>query len=135
MSRTPLVLIVDDAPDNREAYAEYLRFKGFRTLEAATGAEAMSAATRHIPDVILLDLRLPDIDGLEVSRYIRASDVLQQAKVIAVSACVFPSDVSDALDSGCHSFLQKPCLPDVLVKEMERLLGEVAVATDRTSPH
>ena len=62
------MLIVDDAPDNREAYAEYLRFRGFRTLEAATGADAIEQAREHRPDVILLDLRLPDIDGLEVSR-------------------------------------------------------------------
>ena len=52
MSEAPLVLIVDDAPDNREAYAEYLRFRGFRTVEAATGAEALEMARAHIPDVI-----------------------------------------------------------------------------------
>jgi CheY-like chemotaxis protein len=122
MPEAPLVLIVDDAPDNREAYAEYLRFRGFRTVEAATGAEAMEQARRHIPDIILLDLRLPDIDGLEVSKYVRASVPLEHAKIIAVSAAVFPSDVADALSSGCDLFLQKPCLPDTLVAEIERLL-------------
>jgi two-component system, cell cycle response regulator DivK len=122
MSRAPLVLIVDDAPDNREAYAEYLRFRGFRTVEAATGMEAMNQARAHVPDVILLDLRLPDIDGLEVSKYVRASAMLNHSKIIAVSAAVFPSDVADALNSGCDLFLQKPCLPDTLVAEIERLL-------------
>ena len=122
MSQAPLVLIVDDAPDNREAYVEYLRFRGFRTIEAATGSEAIEQARAHRPDVILLDLRLPDIDGLEVSRYIRANQDLQQSKIIAVSAAVFPADVADALKSGCHVFLQKPCLPDTLVAEIERLL-------------
>jgi two-component system cell cycle response regulator DivK len=125
MSQAPLVLIVDDAPDNREAYAEYLRFRGFRTLEAATGADAIEQARENRPDVILLDLRLPDIDGLEVSRYVRAEKTLQQAKIIAVSAAVFPADVADALRSGCHVFLQKPCLPDTLVAEIERLLEQV----------
>ena len=125
MSQTPLVLIVDDAPDNREAYAEYLRFRGFRTLEAATGADAIEQAREHRPDVILLDLRLPDIDGLEVSRYVRADKKLRQAKIIAVSAAVFPADVADALGAGCHVFLQKPCLPDTLVAEIERLLEHV----------
>jgi two-component system, cell cycle response regulator DivK len=125
MSLAPLVLIVDDAPDNREAYAEYLRFRGFRTLEAATGTDAIEQARENRPDVILLDLRLPDIDGLEVSRYVRASKTLQQPKIIAVSAAVFPSDVADALSSGCNVFLQKPCLPDTLVAEIERLLEQV----------
>jgi two-component system, cell cycle response regulator DivK len=124
MPKAPLVLIVDDAPDNREAYAEYLRFRGYRTVEAATGAEAMERARSQSPDVILLDLRLPDIDGLEVSRYVRATKSPQQPKIIAVSAAVFPSDVAEALDSGCDLFLQKPCLPDALVAEIERLLEQ-----------
>ena len=122
MSEAPLVLIVDDDPDNREAYAEYLRFRRFRTVEAATGVEAMDQARLHVPDVILLDLRLPDVDGLEVSKYVRASAMLRNSKIIAISAAVFPSDVADALNSGCDLFLQKPCLPDALVAEIERLL-------------
>ena len=124
MPRAPLVLIVDDALDNREAYAEYLRFRGFRTLEAGTGAEAIEQARAHRPDVILLDLRLPDIDGLEVSRYVRGSGELQQSKIIAVSAAVFPADIAGAMESGCDAFVQKPCLPDALVAEIERVLEE-----------
>ena len=122
MSRAPLVLVVDDALDNREAYVEYLRFRGFQTVEAATGAEAIEQARTQLPDVILLDLRLPDIDGLEVSRYVRANRNLQHSKIIAVSAAVFPADIASAMESGCHAFLQKPCLPATLVAEIERLL-------------
>ncbi|MEO7272225.1 MAG: response regulator [Vicinamibacterales bacterium] len=122
MAPAALVLIVDDALDNREAYVEYLRFRGFRTLEAGTGSEALALARAHTPDVILLDMRLPDIDGLEVSRVVRADPALRQSKIIAVSAAVFPADVAAALASGCHLFLQKPCLPDALVTEIERLL-------------
>ncbi len=127
MTAAALVLIVDDAPDNREAYVEYLRFRGFRTLEAGTGGEAIALARSHHPDVILLDMRLPDIDGLEVSRILRADPGLQQAKIIAVSAAVFPADVAAALASGCHVFLQKPCLPEALVTEIERLLEQTVM--------
>lgn len=128
MPPTPLVLIVDDAADNREAYAEYLRFRGFRTVEASTGAEAMARAVEHRPDVVLLDIQLPDVGGLEVCRYIRGHEQLHASKVIAVSACVFPADVANAFNSGCHAFLQKPCLPEALVQEIERLL-EMPVTT------
>ena len=127
MAPAALVLIVDDAPDNREAYAEYLRFRGFRTLEAGTGAAAIALARSEQPDVILLDMRLPDIDGLDVSRLVRADPMLRQSKIIAVSAAVFPADVAAALASGCHVFLQKPCLPDALVAEIERLLEQAVM--------
>ena len=70
----------------------------------------------------MLDLRLPDIDGLEVSQRIRAARSLALTRIIAVSARVMPSDVASALAAGCDAFLQKPCLPDDLVREMERLL-------------
>lgn len=126
MPRKPLVLIVDDAVDNREGYAEYLQFHGFRTREAATGGEAMACARRNQPDVVLLDLRLPDVDGAEVCRQLRA---LWGGKtpIIALSACVFGSDVANALASGCTAFLGKPCLPDAVLAEIRRLLnGEVA---------
>jgi CheY-like chemotaxis protein len=126
MSRVPLVLIVDDAPDNREAYAEYLRFSGFHTVEAATGSAAIQQARTHGPDVILLDLRLPDMDGLEVSRYVRGSSDLRHSKIIAVTAAVYPADIAAAMASGCDAFLQKPCPPDLLVAEIARLLEHAA---------
>jgi two-component system cell cycle response regulator DivK len=122
MASEPLILIVDDARDNREGYAEYLRFCGFRVAEAGTGRDALDKAERSHPDVIVLDMRLPDIDGTEVSRRLRAAGG-ERTAIIAVSACVSRADVGAAIESGCDSFLPKPCLPDVLVKEINRLLS------------
>jgi two-component system, cell cycle response regulator DivK len=127
MARKPLVLIVDDAEDNREGYAEYLQFHGFRTQQAATGGEALAKARQEHPDVVLLDLRLPDVDGAEVTRRLRAS-WRRQTPIIALSACVFGSDVANALSSGCTAFLCKPCLPDTVLEEIRRLLHHEAVA-------
>jgi two-component system cell cycle response regulator DivK len=123
MAPQPLVLIVDDARDNREGYAEYLRFRGFRVLEAATGQEAIDKALECRPDVIVLDMRLPDIDGTEVSRRLRGAQDFERTTIVAVSACVSPADVGAAIESGCDSFLAKPCLPDALVNEITRLLA------------
>jgi two-component system, cell cycle response regulator DivK len=127
MARKPLVLIVDDAEDNREGYAEYLQFHGFRTQQAATGGEALDKARQEHPDVVLLDLRLPDVDGAEVTKRLRAS-WRRQTPIIALSACVFGSDVANALSSGCTAFLCKPCLPDTVLEEIRRLLRHEAVA-------
>jgi two-component system, cell cycle response regulator DivK len=122
MAPQPLVLVVDDARDNREGYAEYLRYRGFRTLEAETGLDALDLARRHRPDVIVLDIRLPDIDGTEVSRRLRAEG-FEHTTIIALSACVGPPAAGAAIESGCDAFLAKPCLPDSLVTEIYRLLG------------
>jgi CheY-like chemotaxis protein len=121
MTPQPLVLIVDDSTDNREGYAQYLQFCGFRTVEAATGEEALEQAHRNNPDVVLLDMRLPGLDGMDVSRVLRSRG-FARTPIIAISASVFPPDVNAAMESGCDVFLPKPCLPDVLVSEIRRLL-------------
>ncbi len=120
MKRSAVVLIVDDATDNREGYAQYLQFCGFRTVEAATGEEALNVARRVKPDAILLDVRLPALDGLEVTRILRGEGFT--TPILAMSACVFEPDVKAALDSGCDAFLAKPCLPETVVAELKRLL-------------
>lgn len=127
MTEPPLVLIVDDATDNREGYVQYLQFCGFRTVEASTGEEALSEARLRKPDVILLDMRLPRISGADVTRTLRASG-FAATPIIALSASVFESDVAAATDSGCDLFLAKPCLPEVVVAEIRRLLQERAPA-------
>ena len=122
MPSRPLILIVDDVRDNREGYAEYLRFCGFKVTEAGTGREALEKAQRCRPDVVVLDIRLPDIDGTEVSRQLRAAG-FERTAIIAVSACVSRRDAAAAIESGCDCFLPKPCLPDALVNEINRLLS------------
>jgi two-component system cell cycle response regulator DivK len=121
MNRPPLVLIVDDATDNREGYAQYLQFCGFRTAEAATGEDALKEAHRSKPDVILLDMRLPGLPGAEVSRRLRSAG-FDSMPIIALSACAFDSDIAAAKESGCNAFLAKPCLPETVVMEIRRLL-------------
>ena len=128
MTHSPLVLIVDDATDNREGYAQYLQFCGFRTVEAATGQAAMTVAARERPDVILLDMRLPGIDGLEVTRRLRAEG-FAGTPIIALSACVSPADVAAAIESGCDAFLAKPCLPEAVVEEIHRQLDKRQVGS------
>ena len=117
-----MILVVDDERDNREAYAEYLRHHGYRTAEAATGREALDKAARNNPDLVLLDMRLPDMEGTEVSRRLREKASRPMA-IIALSACVFEKDVAAAMESGCDAFLAKPCLPDEVLAEIRRLLG------------
>lgn len=121
MDRAPRVLIVDDDRDNREAYAEYLRFRGFEIAEAVNGVEAMQMVAGSLPDLVLLDLRLPDMHGNEVCRRLCAR--VPRPRIVALSACAFHEDVQTALASGCDYFLAKPCLPETLEHELRRMLA------------
>jgi two-component system cell cycle response regulator DivK len=104
----PLVLIVDDSEKNRKLAREVLHAAGLRTLEAARGSEAIALATECRPDVILLDLRLPDMDGTEVARGLRRRAVTGQIPVVALSASFYAGGSDRLLAAGFDGYLRKP---------------------------
>ncbi|HEY8867792.1 MAG TPA: response regulator [Candidatus Limnocylindrales bacterium] len=118
MSDLPLVLIVDDNARNRKLAGDVLRLARFRTLEAGTAAEGMALASKHLPDVILMDLRLPDLDGTEAARMLRAEPRTSRIPVVAVTA--LPLDARDdwLFDAGFVGYIVKPIdtdeFPDVV---------------------
>lgn len=129
MPTSRLILIAEDDADNREGYAEYLAFLGYRVARAENGEQALEAARRLHPDVVLLDLALPVLDGWNVARQLKADHTTRDILVIALSACVFPDDVRRAAESGCDYFLDKPCYPQTVAREIERLLEERSAAS------
>ena len=119
---SPLVLVVDDYQDAREMYAEYLTFSGFRVAEAANGVDAVRLATELSPDIILMDLSLPGMDGWEATRRIKLDERTKHIPVIALTGHALPGVSTSAKDAGCDAFIIKPCLPDAVVGEVRRLL-------------
>lgn len=119
MSSHPLVLIVDDSDRNRKLARDVLGQAGFRTLEAATAAEGIALASAHLPDVILMDLRLPDLDGTEAARLLSAEPRTSHIPVVAVTA--LPLDAGDVwlVDGGFAGSIVKPIdvdtFPDVVL--------------------
>jgi two-component system cell cycle response regulator DivK len=122
-SHTPLVLVVDDFPDNREMYSEYLAFEGYRVIQAADGEEALNAAFAHLPDVILMDLSLPDVDGWEATRRLKADARTKKIPVMALTGHALAGHAQGARDAGCDAFITKPCLPEDLVTQVKKLLA------------
>lgn len=119
----PVVLIVDDFLDNREMYAEYLQFSGFHVLEAASGSEALEVALVRRPDIILMDLSLPGMDGWEATRRLKADPRTKRTPVIALTGHVLARHTQAALEAGCDGFLPKPCLPETLLAAIQRTLA------------
>ena len=119
----PLILVVDDYEDAREMYAEYLRFCGFRVAEARNGNEALEQAFTLMPDLILMDLSLPGMDGWEATRQLKADERTRQIPVVALTGHALAGASEGAMKAGCDSFVTKPCLPDDLVVEVRRMLS------------
>ncbi len=118
----PLVLLVDDSEDNREVYAQFLKFAGFRVEFAVDGVEAIEKAASLRPDVIVMDLSLPRMDGWEATRRIKADPDTRSIPVIALTGHAVSESKRKAQEVGCSGYLTKPCLPDVLVSEIRRLV-------------
>jgi two-component system, cell cycle response regulator DivK len=103
-----LVLIVDDNEKNRKLARDVLRTAGLRTLEAATGAEAIALAAERLPNVILLDLRLPDMDGMDVARALERDPRTAHIPVVALSATPYTGDSDRLQTAGFAGYLAKP---------------------------
>ena len=121
----PLILVVDDYQDAREMYAEYLQFSGFRVAEARNGNEAVAQARSLKPDLILMDLSLPGLDGWEATRVLKADDETRHIPIVALTGHALAGASEGARKAGCDSFVTKPCLPDDLVVEVKRMLNAV----------
>jgi CheY-like chemotaxis protein len=125
MTTTPArsrVLLVDDYPDAREMYSEYLKFSGFDVVEAANGMEALQRAVDTTPDIILMDLSLPVMDGWEATRRLKADPRTKAIPVIALTGHSLAGVSDGAKQAGCDAFVTKPCLPDDLVREIRKIL-------------
>jgi CheY-like chemotaxis protein len=119
----PLILIVDDVPDNRTIYVLFLKFSGFRIAEADNGEEALRQAERLLPDVIVMDLSLPVMDGWEATRRLKRDSRTQGIPVIVLTGHALPEHAEAARQAGCDLVITKPCLPDQLLDAIRRILG------------
>jgi CheY-like chemotaxis protein len=120
----PRVLVVDDYPDAREMYMEYLEYSGFDVIEASNGMEALQRAADSAPDIILMDLSLPVMDGWEATRRLKADKKTPEIPVVALTGHALAGISEGAKKAGCDAFVTKPCLPEDLVVEIRRVLDE-----------
>ena len=119
------ILIVDDEPQNRRLLEALLRPEGYQTISAGSGAEALAAITRRPPDLILLDVMMPDMDGFEVARQVREHHASSHTPIIFVSAMTDDASRQRGLALGAIDYVTKPIDPDLLRLRVNNLLQYV----------
>lgn len=119
----PVVLIVEDQQELRALYAQHLTMSGFDVIEAANGAEAIDHASSSLPDVVLMDLSMPVVDGWEATRRIKGDARTAHIPIVALTAHDGSGELERATQAGCDWFVPKPCPPDALITEIRRILA------------
>lgn len=117
------VLLVEDNEDNLAVYRTILDHVGYAVVEARDGEEGLARATAEKPDIILMDISIPKIDGWEVTRRLKAEDDTKGIPIIALTAHALDEDREKAFNVGCDGYLAKPIEPRRVVEEVERLVG------------
>ena len=122
VASSTLVLLVDDSPDNRDIYVQFLTYSGLRVEEAENGHQALDKAFGLRPDVIVMDLSLPGLDGWEATRRLKQDPRTRDIPVIALTGHALAGHSKVAFDAGCDAFITKPCLPERLLEEIRAIL-------------
>ena len=117
------VLLVEDNDDNRTIFATILGHFGYGVFQAPNGLDGVNMADRYRPDLIIMDISLPVMDGLEATRRIRANPNTSAIPVLAVTAHAGEQDRDRVLDAGCDEYLAKPVEPRQLVRQVEQMIG------------
>lgn len=116
-------MLVEDNPHNRKIFSGMLAHAGFRVVEAEDGHAALAAVAKELPDIILMDLSIPGVDGWEVTRRLKADPRSKPIPIIALTAHAMRGDEERARQAGCDHYLAKPVSPKKVVEEVRKILG------------
>jgi len=116
------VLLIEDNPQNRYLATFLLEHHGFRVVSAADGVTAIAMAALEPPDLVLLDIQLPLMDGYEVARQLRRLERIATVPIVVVTSYAMAGDREKAFEAGCNGYVEKPINPDTFVSEIERFL-------------
>jgi len=126
-ARKKTVLLVEDNEDNLVVYRTILDHVGYNVLEARDGEEGVSRAREEHPDLILMDISIPKIDGWEATRRLKADQATRDIPIIALTAHALEEDRERAIAAGCDGYLAKPVEPRRVVEEVQRFVGPAPV--------
>lgn len=116
------ILVIEDNEDNFYLIKFILEGKGFEVIEARTGAEGVDQAIKELPDLIIMDIQLPDINGYEATRRIRTSETDGNIPIIAITSYALTGDREKAMAAGCTGYIEKPINTETIMAEIEKFL-------------
>jgi two-component system, cell cycle response regulator DivK len=125
--RRRLVLIVEDNELNMKLFRDLLTVYGYKTIETRRGLEALVLARQHRPDLILMDIQLPEVSGLEVTKWLKDDDELARIPVVAVTAFAMKGDEQRIRQGGCEAYLSKPIAIAAFIEMIRRFAGEALI--------
>jgi two-component system cell cycle response regulator len=128
------ILVIDDNQDNRDLVEYLLRARGHSPRIATGGSEGVTMALAEPPDLILLDIRMPEMDGYDVVAALRAASALTHTRVVAITASAMAEDRKRITDAGFDGYIQKPIEPEAFVDQIEKFLPHVAAGYDESRP-
>jgi len=117
------VLIVEDNELNMKLFNDLLEANGYRTLKTSSGVEAVELARAHKPDLILMDIQLPEVSGLDVTRWIKADEELKNIPVVAITAFAMKGDEERIREGGCEAYLSKPISVSKFIETVRNFAG------------
>lgn len=117
------ILVVEDTEDNRQILRDLLGMAGYEMVEAHDGAEGVVMAERHRPDLILMDIQMPVMDGYEATRRIKAIPELKAIPVVAVTSYALSGDEARTREAGCDAYIAKPYSPRQLLAKVREIIG------------
>jgi CheY-like chemotaxis protein len=120
---TPVILIIEDYPDSRMLLSSLLRAKGYKVVEARDGREGLRQANRVTPDLILMDLAMPEMDGVAATRHLRERHTLARIPIFVMTAYATADVMQDALAAGCAEVFAKPLDIEILLGKIRTTLG------------
>ena len=120
---TKRILVVEDTEDNRQIIRDLLTSAGYEMIEAVDGEEGVAMAAQHRPDLILMDIQLPGLDGYEATRRIKAQPELKHIPIIAVTSYALSGDEAKTREAGCDAYVAKPFSPRQLLAKVREFVG------------
>ncbi|MCF8113708.1 MAG: response regulator [Desulfotignum sp.] len=117
------ILLVEDEPQNLKLFRDILQFRGYTTIEATDGQQGVDMAKKYLPDLVLMDIKLPVMDGIAATKILKQNEATKDIIIVALTADAMPGDKEKILAAGCHDYISKPFRLHAFIEKINEYLA------------